>query len=160
MKARLASISIALGAALSASAAVAHSVGWSIASDAQAVVVQFNYGGSDPMAFAEVTVTAPDGRVFQKGRADRNGHFAFVVPADAQTDAIWTIGVRDEEGHAIQAQVTPASPADAASAGRLSGHIIGWFALASVLTSVGLAGALLEQRSRRTAASRKHPQPG
>ena len=98
-----------LTGAVTAAPALAHSVGWHIDTDAPVVVLRFSYAGDVPIAFAEVTVTAPDGQVYQKGRADRLGQFAVALPdADgAVADTAWQALAEDGQGHSVTASFTP-----------------------------------------------------
>jgi len=70
----------------------------------KAIVIKSAYSGSEPFSFCEALVFAPGNtkNVFQKGRTDKNGFFAFVPdkPGD------WTVKMNDGMGHAINASVT------------------------------------------------------
>lgn len=145
----------ALGAASIVPAARAHTVGWSLDTRSSAVVLQFGYGGGEPMAFAEITVTDPDGRVYQQARADRAGKFALVAPPAETPESAgqWRVAAKDAEGHEVEAQVTPASPERAATVRASVGQMIGWLAVASVLLNVVLAGNWVSRRFGSTEAS-------
>ncbi|MCU0802424.1 MAG: hypothetical protein MUD11_11735 [Rhodobacteraceae bacterium] len=103
MRAAFQAAVIVVGVAMAAPTASAHAVGWSIHPEEDAIVLSFTYGGGEPIAFAEVTITAPDGQVYQKGRADRAGKFAVVMPDDG-INGDWTAAVVDGEGHSLTAR--------------------------------------------------------
>ncbi len=60
------------------------------------------YSDGEPMAFAEVTVTAPDGEIHQEGLTDRAGAFLF-TPDTAGT---WTLTADDGLGHRVSLDLT------------------------------------------------------
>jgi hypothetical protein len=146
MRALLRMTAFVVGVACAAPTASAHSVGWSILPEADAVVLSFTYGGGEPIAFAEVTVTAPDGRVYQKGRADRAGKFAVVLPEDAG-EAEWTAAAVDGEGHSLTASFRAGSEARVVAIRDGLGQAMGVLALILLMTSIILA---VELWSRRT----------
>lgn len=147
-RAKLATLAVA-AAALYASAAAAHTVGWSVDTETDATVLRFGYSDGEPMAFAEVTVTAPDGRVWQKARADREGRFAVAMPSDAAEGAAWQVAALDAEGHSVNAEVTAASTGNVTAARDFTVRALGWVAIAAVLSSIALGAALLEGRASR-----------
>lgn len=143
---------LAVGAALLAPVASAHTVGWSVDTESAATVLSFAYAGDEPMVFADITVTAPDGRVWQRGRADREGRFAVAIPPDAGPDEAWTVKAMDGEGHALTATVTPGSAARSGEVRAATTRLIGWLALGTSLLCVALGGVLVERRSQRAEA--------
>ena len=67
--------------------AFAHGAGWQIDQSQSATVYQFGYTDGTAMMFAEVTITGPDGKTWQKGRTDRTGRFAMGInPVRDQPD--------------------------------------------------------------------------
>jgi hypothetical protein len=151
MKAGLFAIAFGIGVVCAAPIAQAHSVGWSINPEDDAVVLQFSYGGGDPMAFAEVSITAPDGHVYQKGRADRAGKFAVVLPADAN-GADWTVAVVDGEGHHLTAVVQAGSEARVLQVRDVLGQAMGALALGLLMATVILAVQLWDLRQQKNPA--------
>lgn len=134
---------VMVGVACAAPTASAHSVGWSIVPEDDAVVLQFSYGSGAPMAFAEVTVTAPQGLVFQKGRADRAGKFAIVVPQDVG-DGLWNAAVVDGEGHKLIASFQKGSEARVVHIRHTVGQALGFLTLV-LLAAILTLSALLER---------------
>ncbi|MGD9188973.1 MAG: hypothetical protein PVI89_12210, partial [Desulfobacteraceae bacterium] len=66
------------------------------------IVVSAAYDSGDPMSYAKVTISAPDGKLpFQSGRTDRNGRFCF-FPDDS---GVWKILITDGMGHGLTQQV-------------------------------------------------------
>jgi hypothetical protein len=126
---------ILIWAAVAAQPSFAHSVGWGIEPDTEAIVLSFAYGGGDPMAFAEVTITAPDGQVYQKGRADRAGKFA-VVAAPEVGDGSWTATVVDGEGHRLTATFDQGSEEQVSTLRAGLADAIGLTALFLLLTNI------------------------
>ncbi len=152
MRAALLATVFGVGVACAAPTAQAHSVGWSVNPEDQAVVLQFTYGGGDPIAFAEVTVTAPNGQVYQKGRADRAGKFAVAMPAGAG-DGEWTAAVVDGEGHSLTARFSAGSEQRVVAVRETLGQAMGVLALILMMTTVVLAVQLWGLRSRKAAQS-------
>lgn len=103
----------ALAAAAINSPAFGHGVGWVREGNDGVVALRFVYSDGEPMMFADVTVTDPAGKVFQKARADREGRFAFVP----STNGEWRAKADDGTGHALEALVTVESGAKAPAAG-------------------------------------------
>ena len=90
--------------------AFAHGAGWQIDQSQSATVYQFGYTDGTAMMFAEVTITGPDGKTWQKGRTDRTGRFAIATPPlpslsssprDGETGSHWKILVSDGMGHQV-----------------------------------------------------------
>ncbi len=95
--------------------AVAHGVGSREMDPGAARVVEFLYADGEPMAFAQVQVTAPGGAVHQSARADARGRFAFVPTVPG----VWSVAASDGQGHRAVAELSQASAkgeGDAASA--------------------------------------------
>ncbi|WP_404425386.1 hypothetical protein [Thalassospira australica] len=93
--------------------ALAHGAGWQIDQSQSATVYQFGYTDGTAMMFAEVTITGPDGNIWQKGRTDRAGHFAVATPSlsrDGETGAHWRIMVSDGMGHQVILTHSPDTP--------------------------------------------------
>lgn len=95
--------------------ALAHGAGWQIDSSAKTILYRFGYTDGSAMAFAEVVVTSPDGKTWQKARTDRTGHFAFGLPPQSadQIDQEWQIKVADGMGHIVQLSYVPTAKDDA-----------------------------------------------
>lgn len=140
------------GVTLVAPAALAHAVGARIEAETAAVVIAFAYGDGAAIAFGEVTVTAPDGRVHQKGRADRQGRFAVAVPAGA-TDGEWIAEIDDGQGHQSRLAFTPDSPAEAVALRDLAVSVLGAVSVALLMLSL----ALLAMRDTRLHRPAKEP---
>ncbi|BBO89610.1 hypothetical protein [Desulfosarcina ovata] len=76
---------------------------------ADGVRVNAGYDDGEPMSYAAVEISAPEGDVvFQKGRTDRNGVFMFVPDQPGK----WCIVVSDGMGHrlALEHQVESLNP--------------------------------------------------
>lgn len=83
----------------------AHGAGWQAVGNENTVRYRFGYTDGSPMGFAEVIVTAPDGKIWQKARTDRSGHFAFAPDQpgrDITQPQNWHIRVGDGMGHVVQ----------------------------------------------------------
>jgi nickel transport protein len=83
-------------------AACAHGAGSREMDPGAARVMEFLYADGEPMAFAQVRVTAPGGGVHQSAHADARGRFAF-VPDGA---GVWTVAAADGQGHRAVVDVT------------------------------------------------------
>ena len=92
----------ALLASTAAAPAHAHGVGWTREDSAATFALRFVYSSGEAMAFAAVSVSMPDGTVFQKGRADREGRFAFVPNGPGE----WRVHADDGTGHALDTPIT------------------------------------------------------
>jgi hypothetical protein len=147
MKALILPIAVFLGVALAAPMTHAHSVGWSILPNETTVVLSFTYGSGDPMAFAEVTITASDGLVYQKGRADRSGKFAFAMPATAG-EAEWIAAVVDGEGHNLTTSFQAGSEARVIARRDTLGRAMGLLALIPLMAVVVLSVQLWSLRKK------------
>lgn len=96
--------------------AFAHGVGSREMDPGAARVVEFLYADGEPMAFAQVQVTAPGGAVHQSARADARGRFAFVPTGPG----VWSVAASDGQGHRAVAELSQTAAkgeGDAASAG-------------------------------------------
>lgn len=138
-------VALMVGVAGAAPTASAHSVGWGIVPEVDAVVLQFSYGGGEAMAFAEVMVMAPEGQVYQKGRADRAGKFAIVLPETA-SDALWTAAVVDGEGHRLTASFQAGSDARVLQMRRVLGQALGGLTLGLLAAILALSVQLARAR--------------
>lgn len=136
---------LAAGPALAAPAALAHSVGARIEAQPGAVVIAFAYGGGDPIAFGEVTVTAPDGRIHQKGRSDRAGRFAVAVPPGTPGD--WTVAIDDGQGHSSTLRFAAGAADRVALVQQRVAQGLGLVSLALLLATFGLGAALIRRRT-------------
>lgn len=90
------------------STAHAHGAGWQVIDNSHTNQYRFGYTDGTAMAFAEVVVTGPNGKTWQKGRTDRTGNFAFGVDRDSLTKSMadklsngWKIHVADGMGHVV-----------------------------------------------------------
>lgn len=138
--------SLMLVAALLTYAAQARSVGWSLDVEAEATVLRFSHAGGEPMTFADVVVTAPDGQIWQRGQADREGRFAVVLPPVPFPDGAWTVDVVGSAGEALTATVTPRSAERASEMRTSATSLIGWIAIVTSLLCMIFGGMLIEQR--------------
>ena len=90
--------------------ALAHGAGWQVMENDDTVRYRFGYTDGSPMAFAEIVVTGPDGKIWQKARTDRTGHFAFAADRVTQGDIpanTWQIKVADGMGHVVHLSYQP-----------------------------------------------------
>jgi len=89
--------------------------------------LQAVFSDGEPMAFAEVTVTAPDGEIYQEGITDRAGQFLF----RPDTAGAWTLTADDGLGHRVTLDLTVDEEGGVEvapqrrSPGRLSGAVTG-----------------------------------
>jgi nickel transport protein len=98
---------LAVAAAVAAwhpAAAVAHGVGSREMDPGAARAMVFLYADGEPMAFAQVQVTAPDGAVYQSARTDGRGGFAFLPSGRG----VWRVAASDGQGHRAEREVTVA----------------------------------------------------
>ena len=92
--------------------AMAHGVGSRELDPGAARAMVFLYADGDPMAFAQVQVTGPDGTVHQSARTDGKGGFAFLPSGSG----VWRVAANDGQGHRAEREVAvgaasgPASP--------------------------------------------------
>ncbi len=91
----------------------AHGVGSRELDPGAARAMVFLYADGDPMAFAQVQVTAPDGTVHQSARTDGRGGFAFLPSGSG----VWRVAANDGQGHRAEREVTVAAPSSAGLAG-------------------------------------------
>ncbi|HML55662.1 MAG TPA: carboxypeptidase-like regulatory domain-containing protein [Solidesulfovibrio magneticus] len=75
--------------------AMAHGVGSRELDPGAARAMVFLYADGEPMAFAQVQVTAPDGTVHQSARTDGKGGFAFLPSGSG----VWRVAASDGQGH-------------------------------------------------------------
>lgn len=116
--------------------------------DGKAAIVEFRYSDSQPMAYAAVRVFAPDVvEVWQSGRTDGSGRFAFVP--DRVGD--WRVEARDEENHVAQLAITiDGNISVTASLSRFWGLVLwGSIGLNLVLLALMLTGAERKGRNRQ-----------
>ena len=94
-------------------AASAHGVGSRELDPGAARAMVFLYADGDPMAFAQVQVTAPDGTVHQSARTDGRGGFAFLPSGSG----VWRVAASDGQGHRAEREVTVAAASASDPAG-------------------------------------------
>jgi len=138
----------------------AHGVGSREMDPGAARAMEFLYADGEPMAFAQVKVTAPgqEGTLYQSAHADARGRFAFVPSGPG----VWSVAASDGQGHravhavTVVAEANPGKPAPVVQAG--SGAIgPGWREIVlgiSLLANLGLVAALLRRRASRKGAVR------
>lgn len=90
----------------------AHGAGWQLEGRRDAATYRFGYTDGSAMAFAEVVVTAPDGKIWQKARTDRSGRFSIATEIDnaapeTEPASTWQIRVNDGMGHVVQVTHQP-----------------------------------------------------
>ena len=110
-----------------------------------AVIVRAAYDGGDPASNADVSIYRPDepDALFQQGRSDRNGAFAFVP--DAPGD--WRVEVDDGFGHRLEHTVATGAGVGKPSVEPAAGPR--WRdALTGVSLLIGATGLLLWRRSK------------
>lgn len=133
-----------LALSLGASNAVAHGVHAHAIEGGHGVKAVFSDG--TPMAFAPVTVYAPDraDELWQKGATDRQGQFLFLP----DRPGVWRIHINDGLGHAVDREI---SVDDDGIAHVEHAHAHGgiWPALAGVGLLFGLFGVWSLARARR-----------
>ncbi len=110
----------------------------------RSVIVEARYAGTEPCAFAAVTIFSPaDARSeYQNGRTDASGNFSFVPnrPGD------WKFIVDDEIGHRQELRIAVGGVA----AGTTGGTQPSWQkALTGGALIAGLTGVLYGWKSRR-----------
>ena len=86
--------------------AAAHGVGSREIDPGVTRAMVFLYANGEPMAFAQVQVTAPDGAVYQSARTDGRGGFAF-LPSGC---GVWRVAASDGQGHRAERQIEMADP--------------------------------------------------
>lgn len=94
-------------------AASAHGVGSRELDPGAARAMVFLYADGDPMAFAQVQVTAPDGTVHQSARTDGRGGFAFLPSGSG----VWRVAASDGQGHRAEREVAVGAPSALGSSG-------------------------------------------
>lgn len=93
--------------------AMAHGVGSRELDPGAARAMVFLYADGDPMAFAQVQVTAPDGTVHQSARTDGRGGFAFLPSGSG----VWRVAASDGQGHRAEREVTVGATSALGSSG-------------------------------------------
>ena len=136
-------------------AASAHGVGSREMDPGAAKAMAFLYADGEPMAFAQVQVTAPgEGGLFQSARADARGRFAFVPTGPG----VWVVAASDGQGHravrevAVAGSGQPTGKAPAATAGVQGAIAPDWRNVVlglSLLANVALGAALWRRRPGR-----------
>lgn len=102
----------------------AHGVVTDVKMTGSAVIVTSSYSPSEPLVDAVVTLYSPANpqEIWQNGRTDKNGRFAFLP----ETAGDWTFSVDDQKGH--RGKITIPVPdqivnqADAGTPGSVSGE--------------------------------------
>lgn len=84
-----------------ATPARAHGVGHA-PENTPAEALRFYYSDGAPMAFAEITVFAPDEAEYQNARTDAKGRFAFLP----DTPGAWRVVINDGMGHRSETTFT------------------------------------------------------
>ena len=120
--------------------------------NADGIRIEAAYDDGEPMSYAAVAITAPDGGVaFQKGRTDRNGVFMFAPDGPGR----WRIAVSDGMGHRLVldheialAEVTMDSPSSEAS-GKTAPVPRSIGIVAGISVIFGIFGLLYGWRARR-----------
>jgi nickel transport protein len=102
MPRRLAYVLVAVGLIITPYSAIAHGTGYR-QSSIRSVSLEFCYSTGETMSYLDAKVFSPrdDKFAFQSGRTDEDGRFAFTP----NTDGLWRVVVRDEEGHLAEAKV-------------------------------------------------------
>jgi nickel transport protein len=93
--------------------AMAHGVGSRELDPGAARAMVFLYADGDPMAFAQVQVTAPDGTVHQSARTDGKGGFAFLPSGSG----VWRVAASDGQGHRAEREVAVGAPSAPGASG-------------------------------------------
>lgn len=91
-----------------------HGAGHEREPEAPAEVLRFRYAAGGAMDGAEVRVLHPGGGLYQVGRTDASGRFAFVPDRPGE----WLLETDDGQGHQLQARVPVGVAADAAPSAR------------------------------------------
>jgi nickel transport protein len=115
---------------------------------AHQTIVEFSYTDGQPMAFVEFQLFgAGDAQMpVRTGRTNRQGRVTFAP----DTDGLWRIDVRDEEGHAVRAAVN-ASGSRPEAAGESLPY---WLGAISLALNALLVPLILQHRLDRSAAKR------
>lgn len=84
------------------SSSLAHAIRLQIEEHPPAVKVWAGFSATTPLIDVKVEVIDPDGQtLFQSGRTDRQGQFAFLPNAAGE----WTLKIDDERGHRQSARI-------------------------------------------------------
>lgn len=128
--------------------AYGHGANVEIAAEMPTKVVRFSYTAGQPMDGARVQVLMPDGdRLFQVGRTDPQGYFAFVP----DRPGTWTVEANDERGHKLQSSVAVGASAAAVqppSQVRIPRKALLAVLIMSLLANAGMLSALIAAKKR------------
>jgi nickel transport protein len=126
----------------------AHDLQISVRLVSPAAIVHATYAGGDPVAFAAVSIHAPDStQEHQTGRTDARGYFSFVP----DRGGAWKVSVDDELGHRVEAPVkVPEAFEGGVVEQSASGLSTVHKALIGLSLIVGLTGLFYGYRSRRS----------
>lgn len=144
----LAGLLLALLALVGAPAALAHGVVIE-SRPGPGFILEARYDNGEAMGEATVLIYAPDdpGRVWQSGRTDAAGRFAFV--ADPQLPGTWSVQVR-QDGHGAMIHIVLAADDQALVVTTVAGHEHGRRWLTSLAVVWGLIGTALYFQRRRS----------
>lgn len=138
MKTIVAAVSAVFVLLVTHGAAHGHGAGFERESDAEAVVLRFGYSIGEPMSDTDVVVTAPDGRVWQRGRTDREGRFSLLPIVEGD----WIALADDGLGHEVRAVITVGEAGVQVTASaqtvRVPPLLMLGLLLASVIINIGL----------------------
>ena len=111
------------------------------------------FSNGEPMAFAEVTVYAPEtgDEIWQRGTTDRQGNFLFMP----DRPGTWRMIINDGLGHAVQSEITVDEDGVAHVEHVHGSHAGIWQALAGLGLLFGLFGIWSLARSRRPETSKQ-----
>lgn len=133
---------------LAAPLALGHGANVEPAPDSPTEVLRFTYTAGQPMDGARVQVLMPDSqKVFQVGRTDAQGRFAFVP----DRPGTWLVEANDERGHKLQGRVAVGGSAQANAAPRrvqIPPMALIAALLVSLLANAGLVSALIAAKKR------------
>lgn len=140
---------IVLWSSLASTAAFAHGAHSERVTEAPAEVVRFSYTAGQAMDGARIRVRMPETQqVFQVGRTDAQGQFAFVPDRPGN----WIVEADDERGHKLEATVAVGASAAAAEEEPervvVPRQILMWALLGSLLANAGLISALIGAKKR------------
>jgi len=96
--------------------AAAHGVGSREIDPGVTKAMVFLYADGEPMAFAQVQVTAPDGAVYQSARTDGQGGFAFLPSGSG----VWRVAASDGQGHRAERRIVLAAATAAPATGGMT----------------------------------------
>lgn len=142
------SSAVALLLLTAAPVAMPHGAGYEHEPDAPAEVLRFRYAAGGTMDGAQVRVSRPDdGGLFQVGRTDPAGRFAFVPDQPGE----WTVTADDGQGHQLQARITVGALTQQEAAQRVSIPPLALLGalIISLLVNAGLFSAWRAQKKPR-----------